>query len=549
LAEALLSLCLPGGGYRESVLGDLEEAYRGRVACASGRRGPGWWRAEWWSARWWYWKNALGVGAGYAVRRLLRHRRYRTFDQTTERTRTERTRMGGTRMGGVATMVGEVLTDVRFAIRWFRRAPGFLAIALVTLALSIGANAAIFSVVDAVYLEPLPFDDPGSLVRMGLAREDRPGTMSVHTAGDFREWRERTTVFESMAAWAYRTVTVEHGDVAERMTVAISVGSLFDVLGRSAAVGRTFSEAEEGPGAEHLAVLSHALWRQAFGGGDVIGSTIRIQGAPHEVIGVMPADFAYPSGARLWVTAPFDAETLSARNNFFLRTVARLRPGVGVEQARDEARIIGRDVQERLPETYGGIEIVVEPMNEWLQAGVGNLWWILMAGVTLVLLIGCGNLANLLLSRGTNRQGELAVRRALGARGGRLVRQALTESTLLALAGGALGVLLAHFFLDLLLAWMPGGVPRAESVNVDPGVLVFTLMVSVTSGLLFGALPAARARRVPIGARLGWGRRTHRPELRGPRVGGSRHRHRGPGGGADGDPGRALGRGASGGLR
>lgn len=497
LAEAFLSVCLPGGGYRESVLGDLEEGFRRRVDRASGRR---------LGARCWYWSHALRVGTGYAVRRLLARRRYRAVEIGD----TERTGAGRTMMRGTTMLMGEMATDVRFAVRWLRRAPGFLAIALLTLALSIGANAAIFSVVDAVYLEPLPFDDPESLVRIGLAREDRPGTMSVHAAGDFQEWKERTTSLESMAAWAYRTTTVEYGDVAERMTVAVSVGSLFDVLGRSAAAGRTFSDAEEGPGAENLAVLSHAFWRQAFGGDDVVGSTVRIEGEPHEVIGIMPPDFTYPSGARLWVTAPFDAETLAARNNFFLRTVARLRPGAGIEGVRDEVAVIGRDVQERHPETYGGIEIVVEPMGEWLRAGVGDVWWILMGGVTLVLLIGCGNLANLLLARGADREGELAVRRALGAGGGRLVRQALTESTLLALAGGALGVLIAPLLLDMLLAWMPGGVPRAESVDVDRGVLMFTLAVSVASGLLFGALPAARARGASIGSRLGRSRKTDR---------------------------------------
>lgn len=517
LAEAFLFICLPGGGYRESVLGDLEEGFHRRAARDSRRATR---------ARWWYRWHAVRVGAGYAARRLLGRRRYRPVDARDVdardvpvgdlgRTRTGEPRMlgmDGGRMGirGVRTLPAEIATDVRFAVRWLRRAPGFLAIALLTLAMSIGANAAIFSVVDTVYLEPLPFEEPERLVRMGLAREDRPGTMSVHTAGDFQEWRERTTSFESMAAWGYRTATVEYGDVAERMTVAISVGSLFDVLGRSAEVGRTFSAGEEGPGAENLAVLSHAVWQQAFGGGDVVGSVVRVWGEPHEVIGVMPRDFAYPSGARLWVTAPFDAETLAARNDFFLRTVARLRPEAEVERVRDEVDVIGRDLQERLPETYGGIEIVVEPMGEWLRAGVGNVWWILMGGVTLILLIGCGNMANLLLSRGTDREGELAVRRAMGAGGGRLVRQALTESTLLALAGGALGVLVAPLLLDLLLAWMPGGVPRAESVDVDPGVLVFTLAVSVVSGLLFGALPAARARGAPIGSRLGWSRRTDR---------------------------------------
>lgn len=407
-------------------------------------------------------------------------------------------------------MMGEIMTDVRFALRWFLRAPGFLAVALLTLTLSIGANAAIFTVVDAVYFEPLPFEEPERLVRMGLAREDRPGTMSVHAAGDFQEWKGRANSFESMAAWGYQTVTVEYGEVAERMTIGVSVGSLFDVLGRSAEMGRTFSEAEEGPGAERLVVLSHALWQQMFGGGDVVGSTVGVWGEPHEIIGVMPPDFTYPSGARLWVTAPYDAETLAARNNFFLRTVARLHPDVDVDRAREEVAVIARDVQERLPEMYGGIEIVVEPMGEWLQAGAGSLWWVLMGGVTLVLLIGCGNLANLLLSRGTNRDGEFAVRRALGAGHGRLVRQTLTESTLLALAGGVLGVLAARLFLDLLLMWMPGGVPRAESVDIDSGVLAFTLAVSLASGLLFGALPAARVRRSSIDSRMGRSRRVDR---------------------------------------
>ncbi len=481
VAEAILAACLPGGGYRESVLGDLEEGYRRRAAEAGGGR---------WRAAAWYWTNALRIGAGYAVRRLLR-RRYRPLERAPRPGATTR------RIG-----LGQTRADVRFALRSYRRSPGFLTVALVTLALGIGANTTIFSVVRTVYFEPLPFHEPGRLVRIGLRGLDRPGTMSVHTAGDFREWRERTSSFEAMAAWGYRTVTVERGDAAERVTAVLSVGSLFDVLGRPATTGRAFSGAEEGPGGENLAVLSHAYWRRAFGSEDAVGSILRIDGTPHRVIGVMPAEFAYPRAADLWMTAPFDAETLSARNDYFLRTVARLGEGVSVERAREEMGGIAASTRERFPETYAGIGIAVEPMGEWLRAGTGSLWWILMAGVVLVLLIGCVNLANLLLSRGTNRRSEYAVRRALGAGEGRLVRQALTESLVLALGGGALGVLVGWLLLEALLRWMPGGVPRAASVGIDPGILAFTLGMSLLAGLLFGALPALKARRDAIGSRL-----------------------------------------------
>ena len=196
-------------------------------------------------------------------------------------------------------MMRDVWNDVRFALRSYRRSPAVTAVALVTLALAVGANTAIFSVVNAVYLTPLQFEAPERLVRMGLYRLDRPGQVDVHTAGDFEEWKLRASSFESMAAWGYQGVTVERGDVAERVTAAISVGSLFDVLGSKAEMGRTFTDEEEGPGVEHLVVLSHAYWLRMFAGEDPVGSMLRIDGAQHEVIGVMPRDFVYPRPAGL----------------------------------------------------------------------------------------------------------------------------------------------------------------------------------------------------------------------------------------------------------
>jgi len=399
-------------------------------------------------------------------------------------------------------MMGEMMTDVRFALRSYARSPGMALVALLTLALSIGANAAVFSIVETVYFEPLPYEAPEELVRVGLARlEGEPG-ISVHTAGGFQEWRQRATGFESIAAWGYWTVPVDRGESAEQVTVATSLGSLFDVLDREPLLGRTFTAAEEGPGAENLAVLTHRLWRRWYGDTNPVGSTLLINGVTHDVIGVMPEDFTYPSAAELWITDPRDAETLSLRNNFFLRTVARLRDGTSLDRVRDEMEVIAADTRERFPESYDGIGIHVAPMQEWLRSGVGNLWWLLMAGVGLVLLIGCANLANLLLARATNRQAEFAVRRALGAGEGRLVRQTLTESIVLALIGGAFGVFVAWGLLEILLAWMPGGVPRAESVRLDPIALMFTGGISVLAGILFGMVPALDVRRQAIGRRL-----------------------------------------------
>lgn len=410
----------------------------------------------------------------------------------------------------------DLIRDVRFAGRSFARTPGFLAVAVVTLALGVGANTAVFSVVNGMYLRPLPFRDPDRLVLVGESARDGSWRMGTETAGTWVDWRDGQQAFEDFAAYRYWTTTVEHRGVVRRILSVHSMGSIFDVLGARPLLGRTFTSEEEGPGAEGLVVLSYPFWQEEFGDEDPVGSTLVIGGVPHTVLGVMPPSFRFPTPAvDLWKTADLSSEQLRDRDDHFIYSLARLAPGRTLEEGRADLERVHAGIREAWPDKSTGTRPELVPLHEALVAGAGTLWGTLMGAVGLALLIACTNLANLLLSRAGAREGELAVRRALGASRARLTRQVLAESALLAALGGIAGLAVGRVLLGGILAWMPGGVPRVEAIGVDGTVTVFTLAVAGLAGLAAGLAPALQLTPTSVGERIRRNRRGgRRPGVR-----------------------------------
>ena len=393
------------------------------------------------------------------------------------------------RGGGLSS----VAQDLRYAVRGLARSPGIALVCLATMAVSIGANTAIFSVVNAVLLEPLPFEDPKRVVVVGHAAREG-GDLATTTPGNYYDWQAQATAFERMAAFDYTARTVTWNGEADRVVGVSSAGSIFEVLGRRAAYGRTFSASEDRPGADPVVVLSLRMARRVFGRDDAVGRTLAIDGTTYSVIGVMPADFAFPDwDAEYWLPARMDEAFRGNRDQFFLLAVARLRPGVSVEQARAQVDTIMDGIRRRFPQETEDARAGLVIMRDLLVKDVRVRLLVLMGAVLFILLISCANLGNLLLARAATRRSEMAIRQSLGARPLRLVRQVVTESLLLAAAGGAAGLGLGWLLLGALVSWLPSDLPRAGGIGLDPAVLAFTAIVSLTAGLAFGLLPAWHA--------------------------------------------------------
>jgi predicted permease len=409
--------------------------------------------------------------------------------------------------------------DLRYAARTLAKRPGFTAVVVITLALGIGANAAIFSVVNAVIFKPLPFRDPAALVHVWEGRngerykrgEDsrfisvRPGT--------FHDWREQSRSFESMSAYSWRTMMLTGGDKAEALWAHHVADRFFETLGVQAQLGRAFNAGDYGPDAPRVVILSHKLWRNRFGADPaVIGREVSLDGQAHTVVGVMPQGF-YPtrffSAPDLWTPRWFNAEEKYNRVSWGLTTVARVKPGVTLDQAHAEMLLVAKNIEQANPEHYQNMGAVLVPVDAELIGSQGKLFFFLLGAVALVLLIACVNVANLLLARATDREKEFSVRAALGASRGRLVRQLGAESLLLAGAGAAFGLALAYAGLRPVVALLPetGGVPRLDSVKLDLTPLAFTLLVTLGAGMLFGVAPALRAARVDLNESLKEGSR------------------------------------------
>ena len=412
-------------------------------------------------------------------------------------------------------IVQTLFQDVRYGARTLRRTPGFTIAALLTLALGIGANAAIFSIVNAVLLRPLPYPAPGRIVVIGERDpQGRPGTLGYLT---FQDYRDRASTFESMAAVRSWTPTMVVGGEAERLDALRTSWNFFDVLGVSPALGATFTATEDRPNQWRVVVLSDRLWRRRFGADpSVVGRTVTMNDETYRIAGVMPASFeplvstAFYQPAEMWAPLGYDA-TLSyaCRTCQHLRAVGRVRSGVTTEQARAELSGIRRQLAAAYPTEYDAGDVAVLPLQGFITGPVRRLLLVLLAAVAFVLLIACANVANLLLARSTARAREMAVRSALGAGRRRLVRQLLTESLMLSFAGSILGVGLAAATLQVVARIAPVSIPRLAHATIDGTVLAFAVGLALLTGVLFGILPALKTARHGLQSTLALDSRTN----------------------------------------
>ncbi|HVE78695.1 MAG TPA: ABC transporter permease [Gemmatimonadaceae bacterium] len=394
-----------------------------------------------------------------------------------------------------AEWFGELRQDATFAIRQLAKSPVFTAVAVVTLALGIGANTAIFSIVNGVLLRPLPYADPGRLVRVWPAVGPEQNAFSVL---NFLDWREQATrSFSGMAAATGQTLNLTGEGEPERLRGAQVTANMFDVLGTRAVVGRTFVAGDDAAGAGRVAVLSTELWRRRFGGDSrVVGRTLRLNGEPFTVVGVAATGTGYPRTAELWVPFRFDSVTTDPTNRGaqYLSAVARLRRDVTAEAAKQETDAIAQRLAEQYPASNKQMtSSIIQPLHEQMVGDVRKALVAILGAVGLVLLIACANVANLMLVRATARETEVAVRAALGAGRGRIIRQFLTESLILSLAGATAGVVLASWLLRLVARFGPEDIPRLADVALDGRALGVTALVAVATGVVFGLIPALQS--------------------------------------------------------
>jgi predicted permease len=476
LPQVLLNLLAPTHE-AGAMIGDLNEEYTVHIRPTRSRVG----------AELWYWWQVLASIGPTLSRRVSSARRTRRASAS-----------GGQGGGNRWRVMADLLNDISFALRGLISRPGFSVVALLTLALGVGASTAIFSVVNGVVLRPLPYHDPGRIARVHPDDLFMSNGMATYLA-------EQATSFETLAMWGRRTILLTGGDNPEEYRGGVVSTSHFDMLGVQPMLGRGFLTTENTEGADQVLILSHHLWTVRFGADpDIVGRELSLAGTPHTVIGVMgPQHLPIESDWQAWVPMNMDPDHWHRRSGTALN--GRLRAGVTLEQAGAEMR--------RLTLAYSDIrgwglteddvrESRVVPVREWMLGDPGQSLTLLLGAVGFVLLIACANVANLLLAQGSARRHEITVRLALGAKRGRVLRQLLTENLVLGLLGGGLGVVVALAGFRSSLAYLPADIPRVQTLSIDGTVLAFGLGLSLVSAMLFGVVPALRATGVSLATSL-----------------------------------------------
>jgi putative ABC transport system permease protein len=386
-----------------------------------------------------------------------------------------------------------LLQDLKYSIRMLLKKPSFTAIAILALAIGIGANTAIFSVVNAILLRPLPYKNFDRISMIWMDNPKLGVAEDWHSYPNYLDYKEQNQVYEDMAAFNNRSFNLTGAGDPVRIVGLWSTSSLFTVLGVEPALGQVFTEAEEEPGKDLVVVLSDGLWKSRFGRDPgIVGQQISMNGVNRTVLGVMPASFTFPEkNTDVWIPIPVTPQRKQARSAISYKALGRLKPGVTMAQAREDMGAIAKRLDDQFSQSGYGVNLVL--LRDQETKGVKAALLVMLGAVGFVLLIACANVANLLLARAAIREKEIAIRLALGAGRRRVIRQLLTESMVLGFAGGAAGLLLAIWGLDALIALSPADVPHLDQTRIDVRVLAFTLGVSLLTGLLFGLVPAMQA--------------------------------------------------------
>ena len=388
-----------------------------------------------------------------------------------------------------------LLRDLKFSFRSLLKRPVLTVIAIGTLAIAIGANSAIFSTVNALLLKPLPFPDPDRIVALWDKVPSRGVERNEVTVANYLDWRAQNKTFEQLGIYRWWSTNLTGTDSPERVQGFQVTPNFLEILGVKPIMGRGFSAEEDQPGKDAVALLTYSLWQRRFGADpNIVNRTIATNGITRTVIGVMPPDFNYPKGAEIYAPLAITPELARSRGNHSYLGIGRLKPGVSLQAAQADLDTIASQLEKQYPEANTGRGIVIYPILQDTVRMYSTALWVMMAAVGFVLLIGCANVANLMLARATGRQREIALRSALGASRFRIIRQLLTESVLLGLVGGVLGILVAYWGVDAIRSANPGEAARFapgwNHLGINLPVLTFTLLLSVLSGVLFGLAPA-----------------------------------------------------------